>query len=142
MSAATARRSCSFRRLCSVSSFPLGNYHFPVVIIILQHAADSISNTSHFHLQPAGCPRFPAVPSTPPTPIAWCRGQRDRPLSTGWREREKQQKGDEAGKDGEGGLGTTMEDGCPLDQHPPTYTHAHTLSLLPRLSKGRMACER
>lgn len=130
MSATTAQPSCSFRRLCSTSSFPVGNYLFLVVIIILQHAADSISNPSHFHLQPAGCPQLPAVPSIPPTPIAWCRGQRDRPLSTGWRwrERENRQKGDEAGKDGEGGVGTTTEDGCPLDQHPPTYTHAHIFS--------------
>lgn len=67
MSAATAQLSCSFKRL-RASSFPVGNYLFPVVIIILQHAADPISNTSHFHLQPAGCPQLPAVPSVPPQP--------------------------------------------------------------------------
>lgn len=84
MSAATEQLSCSFRRLCSASSFPVGNYLFPVVIIILQHAADPISNTSHFHL--AGSPLLPVVPAIPPTPIPWCRGQRDRTsLNGGWR---------------------------------------------------------
>lgn len=77
MSTATEQLSCSFRRLCSASSFPVGNYLFPVVIIILQHTADPISNASHFHL--AGSPLLPAVPAIPPTAIPWCRGQRDRP---------------------------------------------------------------
>lgn len=54
MRAATVQLSCSFRHPCNTSSFPAGNYIFPVVIIIHQHVADSISNTSHFHLQPAG----------------------------------------------------------------------------------------
>lgn len=37
-----------------------GNYLFPaVVIIILLHVADPISNTSHFHVQPVRAPPSP-----------------------------------------------------------------------------------
>lgn len=42
-------------------------------------------------------------------------------------------------KDGSGGVGTTMEDGCPLDQHPPTHLHMHTFCPSACLVKGRSA---
>lgn len=136
ISAVSVPLSCSFRRLCSTSPLPVGNYLFPVVIIIHQHAADPLTNTSHFHLQLAGCPQLPAAPSVPPTPIAWCRGQRDRPLSTGWRWRETTEKEMRQGKKEKVGWAEQWK----MDQHPPTYTHTHSVpsaSLVKWMSAGK-----
>lgn len=95
MSAATELLCYSFLDIYAVLHlFRLVITSFPVAIIILQHAADPISNTSHFHLQPAGPSWFPAVFPKPPTPITWCRGQRDRPAVGEWK-----------WKDGEMGVG-------------------------------------
>lgn len=125
MSVASAQLCCSFRLLCSTLLFPLGNYPFPVVVIILQHAADPVIHTSHFHLQPAVvCLRLPAVLYITPTPNAWCRGQRDRPLSTEWRWRERE--GEEIGKDGKG---KQRKMNAPsINTHPST--HVCTYSVL------------
>ena len=69
--AAKVQLSCSFGHLCSASLVPVGNYLFPVVIIIiLQHTAERITHTYHFHLQPAGFAWLPTVPSKLPTPTA------------------------------------------------------------------------
>lgn len=114
MSAATAQLGL-FRRLCSASSFPVGNYLYPVVVIILQHAADPIihliSTCNHR-------PRLSAVPSIPQPPSsgAGVKGTDPFQLCGGGGRNEMRQ--------GNGGVGKTMEDGCPLDQHPPSlYTH-------------------
>lgn len=146
MSAAKVQLSCSFRHLCSASSFPVGNYLFPVVIIIPQHAADPISDTSHFHLQPAGFSLTPCstlYAPNPPSPGAGVKGTDLLQRGWRWREREKRQKGDEGrregGKNGKAWDGHNNGGWMPSHATPThLHKHGHILCFLPLFSKGRM----
>lgn len=145
MTAATARLRCVFRHLCAASLFPVGNYPFPVVIIILPHAADLSGNTSHFHLQPAGC--FPAVPSLHPPPrrlVLRSKGQtclnEDGGRMIGRNDRKEMRKG----KTGRVGWAQQRKmDALSISTHPHSHLHTctHILSPQPVLSKEKKSAK-
>lgn len=128
MTAASAKLSCSFRHVCTASLFPLGNYLFPVDIIILQHAADLSGNTSHFHLQPAGC--FPAAPCLP---HPRCLVQRSKGQTSfnedGGRVRGRNDRKEmRMGETEQVGWAQQWKMDTPLHQHPPTHSPTHMLT--------------
>lgn len=101
--------------------FPVGNHLFPVVII-LQHAADPVSNTSHSTCNRQAIPgslQCPLYPQ-PPLPGAGVKG------TDKWLEVEGEMRNEKCG------VGK-MEDGRSLDQHPPC---THIFASL--FSKGRV----
>lgn len=141
MTAATAQLCCSVQHLCAASSFSVGNYLFPVVIIILQHTAAPISNTSHIHLQWLCSQGLSAVPSIlhPSLPDTGVKGT--DLLQQGWRQREgindrKEMK--EWKMDRAGWAQQWKMDALSISTHPHTYICTHTLSLC--LSRQRKEC--
>lgn len=135
MTATTAQLCCSVQHLCAASSFSVGNYLFPVVIIILQHTAAPISNASHIHLQWLCSQGLSAVPSLPDTGVkgtdllqqGWRQGINDRKEMKEW-------KMDRAGWAQQWKM-DALSRSAPT--HTPTYAHIFCPSAC--LVKGRSA---
>lgn len=103
ISEAAASLGSSSRRACSPSSLPVGNYLFPVGIIILQHTGRSYKK--HISFPPAAVGALCSLcgPHTP-TPCCGVKGTGCFHVDGGGERRE-----------GEGGVGATMGDENPLD---------------------------